>query len=133
MVKNPPASAGDAGSIPGQEDSLEKEMATHFGILAWEIPQTVETGGLQSMGLQKSQSHLSTCVRAHTLGNTLGTSLAVQGLRLHVSPAGGPACHAAQPKKKGNTLYQALLFSAINRHKGLEGNSNADVWFIQNH
>ena len=39
-----------------QEDSLEKEMATHSSILAWEIPWTEEPGGLQSMGLQKSQT-----------------------------------------------------------------------------
>ena len=31
-VKNPPANAGDKGSIPGQEDPLEKEMATHSSI-----------------------------------------------------------------------------------------------------
>ena len=43
----------------GQEDPLEKEMATHSSILAWEIPQTEEPGGLQSMGLQKSQTQLS--------------------------------------------------------------------------
>ena len=42
--------AGDMGSTPGQEDSLEKEMATHSNILAWEIPWTEEPGGLQSMG-----------------------------------------------------------------------------------
>jgi len=35
----------------GQEDPLEKEMATHSSILAWEIPRTEELGGLQSMGL----------------------------------------------------------------------------------
>ena len=35
------------------EDPLEKEMATHFSILAWEIPWTEEPGGLQSMGAQK--------------------------------------------------------------------------------
>ena len=35
----------------GQEDSLEKEMATHSSILAWEIPWTEEPGGLQSLGL----------------------------------------------------------------------------------
>jgi len=35
----------------GQEDPLEKEMATHFSILAWRIPWTVEPGRLQSMGL----------------------------------------------------------------------------------
>ena len=37
----------------GQEDSLEREMATHFGILAWEISRTEEPGGLQSMGSQR--------------------------------------------------------------------------------
>ena len=36
-----------------QEEPLEEEMATHSSILAWEIPWTVETGGLQSMGLQR--------------------------------------------------------------------------------
>ena len=37
----------------GQEDSLEKEMATHSSILAWRIAWTEEPGGLQSMGLQR--------------------------------------------------------------------------------
>ena len=46
VVKNMPANAGDAGSIPGWEDYLEKEMATHSGILAWKIPWTEEPGGL---------------------------------------------------------------------------------------
>ena len=36
----------------GWEDRLEKEVATHFSILAWETPWTGEPGGLQSMGLQ---------------------------------------------------------------------------------
>ena len=36
-----------------QEDPLEKEMATHSSMLAWEIPWTEEPGGLQSMGSQK--------------------------------------------------------------------------------
>ena len=43
----------------GQEEPLEKEMATHSSILAWEIPQTQEPSGLQSVGLQKSQTQLS--------------------------------------------------------------------------
>ena len=38
----------------GQEDPLEKKMATHFSILAWEITWTEEPNGLQSMGLQES-------------------------------------------------------------------------------
>ena len=36
----------------GWEDPLEKEMATHSSILAWKIPWTEESGGLQSMRLQ---------------------------------------------------------------------------------
>ena len=40
----------------GWEDILEKEMASYSSILAWEIPWTDELGGLQSMGLQKSQT-----------------------------------------------------------------------------
>ena len=42
--------AGDLGSIPGQEDPLNKEMPTHSSILAWTIPWMEEPGGLQSMG-----------------------------------------------------------------------------------
>ena len=40
----------------GWEDTLEEEMASHSGILAWDIPWTEEPDGLQSMGLQKSQT-----------------------------------------------------------------------------
>ena len=43
----------------GREDPLKKEMATHSSILAWEIPWTEEPGGLQSMGVAKSQTRLS--------------------------------------------------------------------------
>ena len=55
MVKSPPESAEDArdvGMIPGWEDPLEKEIATHPSILTWEIPWTENPGRLQSMGLQ---------------------------------------------------------------------------------
>ena len=38
---------------PGREDPLEKEVATHSSILAWEIPWTEEPGGLQSMESQR--------------------------------------------------------------------------------
>ena len=60
LVKNLPAmqetayNAEDPGLIPRLEDSLEKEMAIHSSILAWEIPWTEEPGGLQSMGSQES-------------------------------------------------------------------------------
>ena len=44
--------AGALGSIPGQEDPLEKGMATHSSILAWQILWTEEPDGLQFMGSQ---------------------------------------------------------------------------------
>ena len=54
VVKNSSAKAGDSGLIPGSERSLgEKKMATHSSVLAFEIPWTEETGGLQSMGWQR--------------------------------------------------------------------------------
>ena len=53
MVKNSPAMQETRVQSLGQEDPLEKAMATHSRILAWEIPWTEEPGGLQSMGLQR--------------------------------------------------------------------------------
>ena len=50
MVKNLPAKQEMHVRSLDWEDSLEKEMATHSSMLAWEIPQTEEPGGLQSMG-----------------------------------------------------------------------------------
>ena len=57
--KESACNAGDMGSIPGREDPLEKEMATHSSILDWEIPWTEEPSGLQSIGLQKRQTQLT--------------------------------------------------------------------------
>ena len=53
MVKNPPAIQETQVQSLGREDPLEKEMATHSSILAWEIPWSEESGGLQSMGSQR--------------------------------------------------------------------------------
>ena len=55
MVKNQPANAGEVREVPilHQEDPLEEGMATHSSILAWEIPWTEESGGLQCMGSQR--------------------------------------------------------------------------------
>ena len=52
-IKNPPAMQEAGVQSLGQEDPLEKEVATHSSILAWEIPWTEEPGGLQSMGLHR--------------------------------------------------------------------------------
>ena len=53
MIKNlPPMQETQVRSL-GQEDPLEKGMATHSSILVWRIPWTEEAGGLQSLGLQR--------------------------------------------------------------------------------
>ena len=53
MGKHLPATQETQVQSLSWEDHLEKEMATHSSILAWEVPWTEEPGGLQSMGLQK--------------------------------------------------------------------------------
>ena len=59
MVKNlPPMQEMRVPSLD-QEDPLEKEMATHFSMLAWKIPWIEDPGRLQSMGFQNSQTYLS--------------------------------------------------------------------------
>ena len=55
-VKNPPVMQESQETWVrslGREDPLEKEMATHSSVLAWENPRTEEPGGLQSMGSQR--------------------------------------------------------------------------------
>ena len=54
MIKNLPAMQEILVQSLDQEDPLEKEMATHSSILAWEIPWTEEPGQLQSMGSQRA-------------------------------------------------------------------------------
>ena len=55
LVVNQPANAEDTRDTVqslGWEDPLKKEMTTHSSILAWKIPWTEESGGLQAMGSQ---------------------------------------------------------------------------------
>ena len=59
VVKISPVNSGDGVQFLVHEDPLEMEMATHFNILAWEIPWTEEPSKLQSMGSQKSWTRLS--------------------------------------------------------------------------
>ena len=53
VVKNLPAMQETRVLSLGQEDPLEKEIATHSSFLAWEIPRTEKPGRLQSMGSQR--------------------------------------------------------------------------------
>ena len=56
-VKNPAMQEAQEMPVPflDPEDPLEKGMATHSSILAWRIPWTEESGGLQSMGSQRAE------------------------------------------------------------------------------
>ena len=67
MVKNPPTNAED-GQVQslGQEDPLEKEMATHSSILAWEVPWTEEPGGLLKFLIIEILSSLLTGNKEHS-------------------------------------------------------------------
>ena len=56
LLKNLPAMQKTQVRSLGWEDPLEEGMATHFNILAWEIPWTEQPGRLRSMGLQESDT-----------------------------------------------------------------------------
>ena len=60
LVKNLPAMQETCVQFLGQEDTLEKEMASHSSILAWRIPWTEKPGRLRSMGSQESRHDLAT-------------------------------------------------------------------------
>ena len=72
-MKNLPAMQGTPVRFLGQEDPLEKEIATHSSLLAWRTPWTEEPGGLQSMGHRESDmtERLSTQTHTGTSESTL--------------------------------------------------------------
>ena len=72
MVKHPPAMQETWLQSLGGEDPLEKEMATHSSVLAWEILWIEKRGGLQSMGSQRVRPNGATNI--HTWGWTQGMS-----------------------------------------------------------
>ena len=59
VVKSPPAMQEMRVQCLVWEELPEKEMATHFSIVAWKIPWTERPGRIQSMGSQKSQTQLN--------------------------------------------------------------------------
>ena len=75
MIKNLPAMQETWVQFLGQEDPLEKEMATHSSIPAQEIPWTEEPGGLQPVGLQRVR-HILTTEHEHLKSINLSTSRA---------------------------------------------------------
>ena len=69
MVKNLPAMQEIQVRSLGQEDPLEKEMAIHSSVLAWKIPWTEESGGLQCMGSQRVGHDWATNTTTYTKWN----------------------------------------------------------------
>ena len=77
VVKNPPGKQEMEETkvwFLGQEDPLEKEIATHSSILAWKIPRTEEPSGLQSMGSQRVR-HAWMYTHTYTYTHTLLISI----------------------------------------------------------
>ena len=70
MVKNLPAIQETQVLSLGQENPLEKKMATHSSILSWRIPWTEEAGGLQSKGSQTVRHNWATNTLTEALGST---------------------------------------------------------------
>ena len=66
MVKNLPAMQETRVRSLGRRDHLEKGKATHSSILAWRIPWTEESGGLQSMGSQRVRDSWATNTYTYT-------------------------------------------------------------------
>ena len=80
MAQNLPAMQETRVKSLGQEDSLEKGMAIHSSILAWEIPWTEEPGGLQPMGSQKSLTTTERLTHLLSTGCELGKSWLSRGV-----------------------------------------------------
>ena len=71
--KESACNAGDQVRSLGQEDPLEKGMATHSGILAWRIPWTEEPGELQTIGSQRVVHDWATNTHTHTHTHSVHT------------------------------------------------------------
>ena len=89
-----------------QEDPLEKEMATHSSILAWEIPRTGESGGLQPIGLQKGQTQLSDEATTSTYGTSFPRKKDIKIEPNFVSP---------QPHYEQNSWFPCLWGVSLGR------------------
>ena len=111
-----------------QEDTLETETATHTSILAWEIPWTEDPGGLQSMGLQESDTtkrlnhHHSGLKQREIWGSTSWVLVRHQGTSREAKtkqqppwtsePAG--SCRALYPEPASDCVYSSHKRTKLN-------------------
>ena len=102
MVKNLPPMREARVQPLGQEDPLEKGMATHYSTLAWRIPWTEEPGGLQFMGLQR-------------VGHNWVTNTDTQGCYNKLSQTGQPrtqkfiASHFGRPEVWNQGIRKTMI------------------------
>ena len=116
---------GDPGLIPGWEDLLEKEMATHSSIPAWRIPGMEEPGRLQSMGSQRvghnwtTSLHFTSSACLTTDNTPIVNSFINSAIELLLSFTNtfwfsfGKKClfKTSFPSTNGNLTYHCYLFS----------------------
>ena len=95
----------------GQEDPLEKGMATHSSTLAWKIPRTEEPGGLQSTGSQSQTPLKRFSVHAHTV-RYFTYSTFQSGLTTFLRPCRHMWLPATIIKQCINKMYKFLLDKA---------------------
>ena len=113
MVKHLPAVQKTQVRSLGQEDPLEKEMATHSSILAWEIPWTEEPGRLQSMGLQRVGHDWSdlAAAAAAAAGGSNGKVSACSA----EDPGSIPGLGRSPGEGNGNALQYSCLENSMDR------------------
>ena len=103
---------------------LEEEMATHFSILAWKIPWTVESGGLQSMGspLNTQHTHKWDVTFKNRLLKTfiwlLSCNLALSWV-IHSGGSQMPCC-----EKPHEETHRAKIETFSNSHQGTKASTN---------
>ena len=114
VVKNPPAKQETQVWSLGQEDPLEKEMASYSSILAWKIPWTEEPGRLQSMGLQRVRhdwvTHFHFLFSSLSLFNEYIFSWTYPPYILTLVPLFLLSFCFTLPKKKKNTSFPNYWF-----------------------
>ena len=122
-VKNPPAMRETRVWSLGREDPLEKGMATHSSVLAWNIPWTEEPGGLQSRGPQRVRHDWATNIHTHRLWGELNRRK-LDNTKSQSKAWGAKASTAGGDHEILNHTWplQEVLFIALFLRKGEEGN-----------